>query len=393
MCLCILLKRRIERLGVYDMNFNIKRVIAVIKKEFYQIKRDKRTIAIILLMPVMELLLFGYAASTSVDHIPTVVFNNDIGIESRELLEGFTNSQYFDLDYYVNSMDQMQEYIDNGNAKAGLVIPPEYSQSISSGETVQIQLIVDGSDPTTAQTILSSAGAVAQSYSVEIMSEKTLGSSPPQALDLRSRVWYNPDMSSIYFNVPGLIGVILQTVTLMLTSFSIVREREKGTLEQLIVTPITKMELMIGKIIPYVIIGFIDIVLALALSIFWFRVPIAGSIGLLLFFSVIFLFSALGVGLLISTISKSQLQAMQLSMFMIMPNILLSGYMFPREAMPKVIQVISNVFPLTYFIRVLRGIILKGNNFAVLFKEFVVLVIFGIGVLAIATIKFKKKID
>lgn len=375
------------------MNFNLKRVIAVIKKEFYQIKRDKRTIAIILLMPVMELLLFGYAASTSVDHIPTVVFNNDIGIESRELLEGFTNSQYFDLDYYVNSMDQMQEYIDNGNAKAGLVIPPEYSQSISSGETVQIQLIVDGSDPTTAQTILSSAGAVAQSYSVEIMSENTLGSSPPQALDLRSRVWYNPDMSSIYFNVPGLIGVILQTVTLMLTSFSIVREREKGTLEQLIVTPITKMELMIGKIIPYVIIGFIDIVLALALSIFWFRVPIAGSIGLLLFFSVIFLFSALGVGLLISTISKSQLQAMQLSMFMIMPNILLSGYMFPREAMPKVIQVISNVFPLTYFIRVLRGIILKGNNFAVLFKEFVVLVIFGIGVLAIATIKFKKKID
>ena len=375
------------------MKFNIKRVIAVIKKEFYQIKRDKRTIAIILLMPVMELLLFGYAASTSVDHIPTVVFNNDVGIESRELLEGFTNSQYFDLDYYVNSMDQMQEYIDNGNAKAGLVIPPEYSQSISSGETVQIQLIVDGSDPTTAQTILSSAGAVAQSYSVEIMSEKTLGSSPPQALDLRSRVWYNPDMSSIYFNVPGLIGVILQTVTLMLTSFSIVREREKGTLEQLIVTPITKMELMIGKIIPYVIIGFIDIVLALALSIFWFRVPIAGSIGLLLFFSVIFLFSALGVGLLISTISKSQLQAMQLSMFMIMPNILLSGYMFPREAMPKVIQVISNVFPLTYFIRVLRGIILKGNNFAVLFKEFVVLVIFGIGVLAIATIKFKKKID
>lgn len=375
------------------MNFNLKRVIAVIKKEFYQIKRDKRTIAIILLMPVMELLLFGYAASTSVDHIPTVVFNNDIGIESRELLEGFTNSQYFDLDYYVNSMDQMQAYIDNGNAKAGLVIPPEYSQSISSGETVQIQLIVDGSDPTTAQTILSSAGAVAQSYSVEIMSEKTLGSSPPQALDLRSRVWYNPDMSSIYFNVPGLIGVILQTVTLMLTSFSIVREREKGTLEQLIVTPITKMELMIGKIIPYVIIGFIDIVLALALSIFWFRVPIAGSIGLLLFFSVIFLFSALGVGLLISTISKSQLQAMQLSMFMIMPNILLSGYMFPREAMPKVIQVISNVFPLTYFIRVLRGIILKGNNFAVLFKEFVVLVIFGIGVLALATMKFKKKID
>ncbi len=375
------------------MKFNLKRVKAIIRKEFFQIKRDKRTIAIILLMPIMELLLFGYAASTSVDHISTVVFNNDIGIESRELLDGFTNSQYFDINYTAESMDDMQEYIDRGKAKAGLVIPPEYSEMIKRGETAQIQLIVDGSDPTTAQTILSSAGAVVQSYSVEIISEKNVGQTMPQAMDLRSRVWYNPDMSSINFNVPGLIGVILQTVTLMLTSFSIVREREKGTLEQLIVTPITKMELMVGKIIPYVIIGFIDIVLALALSIFWFRVPVAGSIVLLLFFSIIFLFSALGIGLLISTVSKSQLQAMQLSMFMIMPNILLSGYMFPREAMPKVIQTISNIFPLTYFINVLRGIILKGNNLGILFQEFVILVIFGVAVLVLATMKFKKKID
>ena len=191
----------------------------------------------------------------------------------------------------------------------------------------------------------------------------------------------------------SLIGVILQTVTLMLTSFSIVREREKGTMEQLIVTPISKMELMVGKIIPYVVIGFVDIILALALSIFWFKVPVAGSIGLLLLFSVVFLFGALGIGLLISTISKSQLQAMQLSMFMIMPNILLSGYMFPREAMPKVIQTISNVFPLTYFIKVLRGIILKGNGFMSLKNEFIILVLFGIGVLALATFKFEKKID
>ena len=375
------------------MKLNLKRIIAVIRKEFIQIRRDKRTIAIILLMPIMELLLFGYAASTSVDHISTAVFNNDIGVESRQLLDNFTNSQYFDMNYSAFSMDELQKYIDNGDAKAGIVIPPNYSESIKRGDTAQIQLIVDGSDPTTAQTILSSAGAVVQSLTVEIIGEKSVGGRMPQPLDLRSRVWYNPEMSSIYFNVPGLIGVILQTVTLMLTSFSIVREREKGTLEQLIVTPISKMELMIGKIIPYVIIGFIDIVLALALSVFWFKVPIAGSIILLLFFSIIFLFSALGVGLLISTISKSQLQAMQLSMFMIMPNILLSGYMFPREAMPKIIQGISTIFPLTYFITVLRGIILKGNGFFSLFNEFVILVIFGIGVLTLATIKFKKKID
>lgn len=371
---------------------NYKRVLSIIRKEFYQIKRDKRTIAIIILMPIMELLLFGYAASTSVDHIPTVVYNNDIGSESRELLDSFENSQYFDLDYNAKSIQEIEEYIDNGDAKAGIVIPPEYSENLKNGKTAQIQLIVDGSDPTTAQTILSSAGGVIQSMSAEIIQE-TRGMSVPMSLDLRSRVWYNPDMSSINFNIPGLIGVILQTVTLMLTSFSIVRERERGTMEQLIVTPITKMELMVGKIIPYVIIGFVDIVLALALSVFWFRVPISGSIALLLLFSIVFLFGALGVGLLISTISKSQLQAMQLSMFMIMPNILLSGYMFPRDAMPGAISVLSTVLPLTYFINVLRGIILKGNGFMELYKEFLILVAFGMVFLVLATLKFEKKIE
>ncbi|WMJ76916.1 MULTISPECIES: ABC transporter permease [unclassified Sedimentibacter] len=371
---------------------NYKRVLSIIRKEFFQIKRDKRTIAIIILMPIMELLLFGYAASTSVDHIPTVVYNNDIGGESSELLDSFVNSQYFDLDYNANSIQEIEEYIDNGDAKAGIVIPPEYSQDLKNGKTAQIQLIVDGSDPTTAQTILSSAGGVVQAMSVEIIQE-TRGISMPQVLDLRSRVWYNPDMSSINFNIPGLIGVILQTVTLMLTSFSIVRERERGTMEQLIVTPITKMELMVGKIVPYVIIGFVDIVLALALSVFWFKVTIAGSITLLLLFSVIFLFGSLGVGLVISTVSKSQLQAMQLSMFMIMPNILLSGYMFPIEAMPEFIGKISTVLPLTYFIEVLRGIILKGNGFAQLFDEFIILTLFGLGFLMLATVKFKKKIE
>jgi ABC-2 type transport system permease protein len=374
------------------MTMNYKRVLSIIRKEFFQIKRDKRTIAIIILMPIMELLLFGYAASTSVDHIPTVVYNNDIGIESRELLDGFVNSQYFDLDYNAISIKEIEEYIDSGEAKAGIVIPAEYSEDIKNGKTAQIQLIVDGTDPTTAQTILSSAGGVVQYMSIEIIKEAR-GISVLQSLDLRSRVWYNPDMSSINFNIPGLIGVILQTVTLMLTSFSIVRERERGTMEQLIVTPITKMELMVGKIVPYVIIGFVDIVLALALSVFWFKVRIAGSITLLLLFSLIFLFGSLGVGLVISTVSKSQLQAMQLSMFMIMPNILLSGYMFPREAMPKVIHGLSTVLPLTYFIKVLRGIILKGNGFAELYEEFFILVVFGLGFLILATLKFKKKID
>lgn len=374
------------------MTFNLKRIMAIIRKEFAQIKRDKRTIAIIIMMPIMELLLFGYAASTSVDHIPTVILNHDIGIESQALLDDLTHSQFFDFVYFAGNMEEVQEQIDGGYARAGFVIPAEYSEDIQSGRTAKVQLIVDGTDPTTAQTILSSAGGVFQARSVDII-EETLGNAMPQPLELRSRVWYNPQMSSINFNIPGLIGVILQTVTLMLTSFSIVRERERGTMEQLIVTPITNMELMIGKIIPYVIIGFVDIVLALALSVFWFRVPIAGSIPLLLVFSLIFLFGALGMGLLISIISKSQLQAMQLSMFMIMPNLLLSGYMFPRAAMPDLINRLSTVLPLTYFINVLRGIILKGNGFMDLYREFIILSAFGIVFLVIATLKFKKKID
>ena len=374
------------------MNFNIKRVIAVIRKEFFQIRRDKRTIAIILLMPIMQLFMFGYVASTSVDHISTVVFNNDIGTESRDLLYSFTNSQYFDINYSASSMDEVRMYVDDGYAKAGIIIPPEYSKNIKSGKTAQIQLIIDGSDPTTAQTILSSAGGVVQSKSVKIVTEN-YGVTMPQPLDLRSRVWYNPEMSSVNFNVPGLIGVILQTVTLMLTSFSIVREREKGTMEQLIVTPISKMELMVGKIIPYVIIGFVDIILAIGLSVFWFKVPIAGSITLLLFFSIIFLFCALGIGLVISTVSRSQLQAMQLSMFLIMPNILLSGYMFPVEAMPRSIQGISQFLPLTHFIKVLRGIILKGVGFSSLKNEFLILSLFAIAILSFATFKFEKKVD
>ena len=375
------------------MKLNFKRIAAIIRKEFYQIKRDKRTIAIILMMPIMQLFLFGYAASTTVDHVPTVVLNNDIGMESSLLLDGFTNSQYFDLTYSVSSLDEMQEYIDVGDARAGIVIPAEYSEDIRSGKTAQIQVMVDGSDPTTAQAVLSGASGVVQAFSTEIISEYNSGVKMMQPLDLRTRVWYNPDMSSTNFNIPGLIGVILQTITLMLTSFTIVREKEKGTMEQLIVTPISKMELIIGKVIPYVIIGFVDIVLALAVSVFWFKVTVIGSILLLLLFSVIFLFSSLGVGLLISTVAKSQLEAMQLSMFMIMPNILLSGYMFPRSSMPVAIQAISNVLPLTYFLEVLRGIILKGNTFDQLIVHFVILVAFALSLLAVSTIKFKKKIQ
>lgn len=379
------------------MKLNFRRIIAIINKEFIQIRRDPRTIALILMMPIMQLLLFGYAVSNNVDHVPTAVLNLDIGSQSRKLLSSFSNSQYFDLDYYVKSIDDVQKLVDKGAVKAGIIIPPDYSENIARGKTAQIQLVVDGTDPTTAQVILSSAGSITQVYSTEIVSQKiqtlTQGRKLSGVLDIRPRVWYNPDMDSVYFNIPGLIGIILQNITLMLTSFALVRERERGTLEQLIVTPIKKMELMIGKIVPYIIIGFVDLILAVAIGTLWFKVPITGNILLLFAFSIMFLLGALGVGLFISTISNTQLQAMQLSMFLIMPNILLSGFMFPRDAMPKVIYMLSNFIPLTYFLKVLRGIILKGVGIEYLWPEFMILVVFGVGVLVLAAGKFQKRIS
>lgn len=378
------------------MNLNIRRIMAIIRKEFIQIRRDPRTVALILAMPIMQLLLFGYGVSSTVDHVSTAVLNLDNSKQSQEILQSFANSQYFDLNFFVNSVDEIRELVDRGDAKAGIIIPPDYSVNIAKGQTAQIQLLVDGTDPTTAQVILSSAGSVTQVYSTEIISEKigriTQGRKLSGILDLRPRVWYNPDMESVYFNIPGLIGIILQNITLMLTSFALVRERERGTLEQLIVTPITRIELMIGKIIPYVIIGFVDLVLAVGIGTLWFRVPITGSLMLLFGISIMFLLGALGIGLLISTISHTQLQAMQLSMFLIMPNILLSGFMFPRDAMPSFVYMISNFIPLTYFLKVLRGIILKGIGIQYLWTEFIILVFFGIGFLVLAANKFQKKI-
>lgn len=291
----------------------------------------------------------------------------------------------------------MRHAVDGGKAKVGFVIPGDYATRLARGEPAQVQVLIDGSDPTTAQTILSSAGAVAQSHSTELATETLArrGQARPMmpGIDLRPRVWYNPDMEAVKFNIPGLVGIILQNITLMLTSFAIVRERERGTLEQLIVTPIRPMELMIGKVVPYVVIGFVDLLLALGLGTYWFHVPIQGNVALLLSISMLFLLGALGIGLLISTVSRTQLQAMQLSMFLIMPNILLSGFMFPREAMPKAVYYVSNFIPLTYYLTVLRGIILKGVGPGYLWTQVVVLLVFGLGFLAASAARFRKRIE
>lgn len=371
---------------------SLGRIYSILRKEFIQIRRDPRTLAMILAMPMMQLILFGYAVSTNVTHSATAVWDQDRTAESRRLLDRMEQSTSFRITRRAESDREIAELLDGGHVKAAIIIPPGYAANLRAGRTAQAQVLIDGSDPLVSQTLFSTSTAIGQAESVEIITRMT-GRPPQQLVEVRPRVWYNPDMKSVNYNVPGLVGTILQNVTLMLTAFAVVRERERGTLEQLIVTPIRPLELMIGKIVPYLVIGFVDMTLILGVGTLWFDVPIVGNIGLLLFSSLLFLMGALGLGLLLSTISKTQMQAMQLSFFFMLPNILLSGYMYPREAMPKVIYALSSFIPLTYFLQVLRGVILKGAGVQHLAPQLAILAAFGLGTLTLSALRFRKTLE
>ncbi|MFN8673239.1 MAG: ABC transporter permease [Candidatus Sericytochromatia bacterium] len=376
---------------------SLQRIFAIVFKEFIHIKRDKPTLGIIFAFPVVMLLLFGYAASTDVDKMPTVVLNQDNKQKSREILEKFEQSTYFKISNYVKNTQELRYLVDSGKAKIGFIIPPDYSKNISRGVPAQVQIILDGSDPSIARTALFTASSIAQNYGSEIFIEKlkSKGSFTKISLpiDLRARVWYNPDMKSINFNIPGLIGLILQNVTVMLTAFALVRERDKGTLEQLIVTPVKPLELIIGKLIPYILVAFIAVTLSLLIATLWFKVKIVGSLAELLVLSSVFLVGALGMGLFVSTIARNQLQAMQIAFAIILPSVILSGFMFPREAMSGITYYLGYLIPLTYFLQILRGVILKGIGFEYLWKDVTLLVIFGISALFLSAKRFNKTLD
>lgn len=371
------------------------RIAAIIRKEFIQIGRDPRTLAIVLAMPALELLLFGYAINTVVDHVPTVVVDEAGDAYSRQFLAAFANSGYFDEHAQVASRAQALDMIDSGAAKVALVIPPDFGTQLLRNQTALAQLVVDGSDPNVAQTALFAAGLVAQVRSADLLGDlaERLGRvTPTGGVELRPQVLYNPSMLSVNFMMPGLIGLILQFQTLILTAFAIVRERERGTLEQLVVTPIRAWELMLGKIIPYVVTAFVAVSVALGVGRLWFGVEVAGSLGLLIVFSLAFLLSSLGVGLFISTVSRTQTQAMQLAVFIMLPSVVLSGFMFPRESMPPIIQDIGLLIPLTYFLQILRGLFLKGVGFDVLWPSVLPLVIFGLVVFTLSANRFHKRL-
>lgn len=376
---------------------NWQRLKSIVIKEIIQIKRDPASLAIVFVMPVVMLLLFGYAVTTDVDHISMTVFDQAKSRESRQIIAAFENSGFFDVSQYTDNYQEIRRSIDAGTAKTGLVIPPDYSRNIHRNQPAQLQLIVDGSDPLVARTALNTAQVIAQNRAFELkiqtIKKAGLAVNLQPSLDMRTRVWFNPNMESVKFNVPGLIGLIMQNITMLLTAFALVRERERGTLEQLIITPVRSGELIVGKMIPYVVIAFMDVIIILLVGMYWFDVPVKGSIPLLLSLSFLFLLAALGFGMFISTVAKTQLQAMQMSFLIILPSVLLSGFMFPREAMPKFIQFIGYLLPLTYFLKILRGIVLKGIGAAYMWNDILFLAVFGVGILALAAFRLKKRLD
>lgn len=375
----------------------LKRLLTVTKKEFIHIKRDKASLVMALIAPVMMLLIFGFAVNTDINHVNLAVYDGSKTYESRQLIESFNNSYYFKIYEVVDSPDIVEEYIDKGEVKVGLIIPNDYTRDIKRNKPAEIQILVDGSDPTIARTAMSYSIILANNHSVqlkELNSKKAgMAGAASAGIAAKPRVLYNPTLESSKFNVPGVVGLILQNITIILTAFAMVRERERGTIEQLIMTPVTGLELIIGKLIPYVIIGLYDFAIILILSYILFGVAIKGSLIMLILLGFIFLIGALAMGMLISTVAKTQLQAMQAAILFLLPSVLLSGFMFPREAMPKIIYLIGGTFPITYFLIILRGIIVKGIGLPYLLNTTIILLLLIMLIIVITMKKFKKTLD
>ena len=372
-----------------------ERIYRMLVKEFIQVLRDPRMKAMIFVMPVVQLIMFGYAVTTDVDHIRTAVYDMDRSAESRALVERFTSSGYFTVVARPNDAQALGRLLDKGEVTLAMQIDAGFADDLRSGRQAAIQSMVDGTD--------SNTGTVAMDYAQRITADfsRARGAPPgglaqpeqvrPQPVELRSRAWFNPDLKSRNFNVPGVIAVIVLLMSLLLTSMAVVREREIGTMEQLMVTPIRPIELILGKTLPFVLISFVDVLLVTAVGVTWFHVPIQGSFGLLLFGSGLYLMSTIGVGLFISTISSTQQQALMSSFFFYLPAVLLSGFMFPIANMPEPAQWITYVNPLRYFLVIIRDLFLKGSGMDVLWPQFAALAVLGVVLLTLSSLRFRKR--
>lgn len=377
--------------------------LAILLKEFAHIRRDRGTLIFAFCIPVFQLTVFGFAIDLTIEDIPTVVLDHDRREESRAILQAFENSRTFRIVEHVQTEAAFDDALTAGDAKVGIRIPPNFTDVLIRGEQTTIQVLIDGSDSNVAITALNTSKLLSFAQSIGLAKSKAEAASFAVArdpagrlaipIDIRPRLLFNPNLESEYFFVPALVGIIMQLVTLFLTAFALVKERELGTLEQLFVTPVGRGGLMFGKLLPYALLGFGATLMVLIVMVLLFRVPIRGSIVLLLALSVLFLFTSLGLGLLISTVARTQVQAMQLTFVVMLPSILLSGFMFPRETMPTVLYWITFMIPVTYFLEILRGIVLRSAGLAELWPHVLGLAVCCVVVVGLSVARFRKQLD
>jgi len=375
---------------------SFRRMMTIVRKEWLHIIRDPRTLALVIVLPVMMLFLLGYAVTNDAKDIPLAVADLSHTDASRTLVDKLTVSEFFKYTHVAQSENEILEMLDAGTVKAGLYIPENFGRDLSTGGVGTIQFYIDGSNPTIAQTAQLAAETISQSMSQEILIKRLERSGTGMQLslpvDARMRYLYNPDMKRMNFMIPGLVAIILQIQTLLLTAFAIVREREQGTLEQLIVTPVRSWELMLGKILPFVVVASVNVIMTVTVGAVWFGVKVVGSIALLAGLSLIFLLGSLGLGVLISNISKTQMQAMYMASFIMMPSFILAGLLFPRENMPWLAYYAGYFLPVTYFLEIVRGIILKGADFFTLWNWIWPMAVFSIVVFFASVLMFHKRL-
>jgi len=369
----------------------------VIVKEFLQIRRDRRMIPVIFVAPVVQIILFGFAANTDVSNVLTVLVDQDRSAASRDLVSRFVESGYFEIVGGAERAGEVDRWLVTGKAQLGLVVPPGYASALAAGRTAPLQLVVDGADATSANLALGYASSLASGLGAQVQERRlqARGSAPrPGQVVLVPRVFYNPDLKSRWFYVPAVLAMILMVMTMLLSAMGVVREKEIGTLEQIIVTPIRSWQLLVGKLLPFACIGVFQMCVATAVTVFGFGVPLRGSFPLLLGLTALFILSTLGLGLLVSTLVQNQQQAMMGAAFGAMvPMIYLSGLIFPIENMPRPIQLVTYVIPLRYYAEIIRGVFLRGSGLGVLWPEALVLLGMGLTIMTVASLRFRKRLD
>lgn len=374
----------------------MRRVRHMMIKEFIQIKRDKRMRPIILVAPVLMVILLGYAATVDVTNIGMAVNDMDMSPESRGLVERFTSTGYFEIVARTQRMDEVDAFLDNSTATVAILIPNGFGEKIRKGVPASIQLIADGADANTANISLNYARQIIGGFAQEVLTESFVrragGMTVPTVVPV-IRIWFNPELRSANYMVPGVVAMILMIITATFTSAALVREKEIGTMEQLLVTPMRSSELLLGKLMPYVVIGFVDVAIVLFVAVLWFGIPLKGSVVLLFALSSLFILTTLGIGLFVSTISHTQQQALMTAQFFVFfPMIFLSGFTFPIENMPEAIQVVTYIVPLRYFLEIIRGVFLKGVGMDVLWPQAAALTMFGVTILGLSISRFQKRI-